>query len=71
VVIFAMGLYHPPVLDEATPLDKRRRALAVAALVVFALCFMPRGAVETAAEESPSTPGKAGSQTAVLLSPAP
>jgi len=48
VVIFAMGLYHPPVLDEATPLDNRRRALAVAALLVFVLCFMPRGAIEAA-----------------------
>ena len=62
VVIFAMGLYHPPVLDEATPLDKSRRALALAALVVFALCFMPRGAVETAAEDagSPSKPAAHG-----------
>jgi membrane-associated protease RseP (regulator of RpoE activity) len=46
VVIFAMGLYHPPVVDEAKPLDGRRRALAGAALVVLALCFTPRGAME-------------------------
>ena len=51
VVIFAMGLYHPPVVDEATPLDRRRRALAIAALVVLALCFMPRGAMEPMGED--------------------
>ncbi len=49
VVIFAMGLFHPPVLDEALPLDRGRRALAVAALLVFALCFTPRGAMEPSA----------------------
>jgi membrane-associated protease RseP (regulator of RpoE activity) len=59
VVIFAMGLYHPPVLDEAQPLDNRRRALAAAALVVLALCFTPRGAMEPSGDETPAT-GKAG-----------
>jgi membrane-associated protease RseP (regulator of RpoE activity) len=47
VVIFAMGLYHPPVVDNATPLDNRRRALAAVALLVLVLCFIPRGAIET------------------------
>ncbi|MBV8201873.1 MAG: site-2 protease family protein [Acidobacteria bacterium] len=65
VVIFAMGLYHPPVLDEATPLDNRRRALAVAALVVLALSFMPRGAIESISEEQAS-PGRGGTPVASL-----
>ena len=40
-VTLVMGLRHPAVLDEATPLDAPRRRLAVAALAVFLLCFMP------------------------------
>jgi hypothetical protein len=46
VVIFAMGLFHPAVIDEATPLDRRRLAVAAAALLVLVLCFTPRGATE-------------------------
>jgi hypothetical protein len=60
VVIFAMGLYHPPVVDEAMPLDRRRRALAVTALVVLALCFTPRGAMEPVGEEAPPPPPARG-----------
>ena len=65
VVIFAMGLYHPPVLDEATPLDNRRRALAVVALIVLALCFMPRGAIESVSDEA-APPGRGGTPVAAL-----
>jgi hypothetical protein len=68
VVIFAMGLYHPPVVDEATPLDKRRRALAVTALVVLALCFTPRGAMEPVGEEAPP-PARGDSPIAARLAP--
>jgi hypothetical protein len=57
VVIFAMGLFHPPVIDEATPLDRPRQALAVVALLVFALCFTPRGAMEPSGGDRPSTGG--------------
>lgn len=40
-IVLLMGLRHPPVLDEWTPLDRRRRGLALLALVLFALAFMP------------------------------
>ncbi|HXO22479.1 MAG TPA: site-2 protease family protein [Thermoanaerobaculia bacterium] len=41
VIVLAMGLKHPPVADESTPLDPRRRRLALVALLLFALSFMP------------------------------
>lgn len=41
VITMVMGLHHPPVVDEDQPLDRRRRLLAWAALVVFLLSFMP------------------------------
>lgn len=40
-IVLVMGLHHPPVVDEWTPLDTKRRALAVVALVLFLLAFMP------------------------------
>jgi membrane-associated protease RseP (regulator of RpoE activity) len=40
-IVLLMGLRHPPVLDEWTPLDARRRGLALLALVLFVLAFMP------------------------------
>ena len=41
MIVFLIGLFHPPVRDERTPLDPKRRALALLALVIFALSFMP------------------------------
>ena len=35
------GLRHPPVLDEDTPLDYRRKLVAAAVLLIFVLCFAP------------------------------
>ena len=40
-IVFLLGLFHPPVRDERTPLDAKRRALALLALVIFVLSFMP------------------------------
>jgi membrane-associated protease RseP (regulator of RpoE activity) len=40
-MLFAFGPNHPPTLDEHVPLDPARRWLAVAALVIFVLCFTP------------------------------
>ena len=40
-VILFMGIYHPRVVDESAPLDRSRRRLAVVALLLFILCFMP------------------------------
>ena len=36
-----VGPRHPAVLDEDTPLDKTRLVLAVAALIMFVVCFTP------------------------------
>jgi hypothetical protein len=41
VVILLLGLHHPRVDDEQQALDSPRRALAFAALALFALTFMP------------------------------
>jgi len=41
LIVLGMGLRHPPVTDEAEPLDRPRRWLAVAAAAIFLLCFMP------------------------------
>lgn len=40
-VVLITGLRHPPVRDEAAPLDPLRLALAALALLIFLLCFMP------------------------------
>jgi len=40
-IVLLIGLRHPPVLDEAEPLDRRRKWLAAAAVAIFLLCFMP------------------------------
>jgi membrane-associated protease RseP (regulator of RpoE activity) len=40
-MLFAFGVRHPPVLDEDAPLDRTRQALAVVAMIIFALCFTP------------------------------
>jgi len=41
LITLAIGLRHPPVIDEAQPLDARRRALAIFALVILILSFTP------------------------------
>lgn len=41
VMVFLIGLFHPPVRDERTPLDAKRRAIALLALLIFAVSFMP------------------------------
>jgi membrane-associated protease RseP (regulator of RpoE activity) len=41
VILLVIGLYHPPVYDETVPLDRKRRLLAVLALVMLLLAFMP------------------------------
>jgi len=40
-LLMIIAFRHPPLIDTWTPLDARRRMLAVAALVIFVLCFMP------------------------------
>jgi membrane-associated protease RseP (regulator of RpoE activity) len=41
VLVLLIGLFHPPVRDEQTPLDAKRLAIAVLALLIFVLAFMP------------------------------
>jgi membrane-associated protease RseP (regulator of RpoE activity) len=41
VIVLLLGLRHPPVRDELTPLDPGRRWLALLALVLQVLSFMP------------------------------
>jgi membrane-associated protease RseP (regulator of RpoE activity) len=41
VIILMIGLYHPPVGDEGTPLDPFRRKLAWIGLILLILSFMP------------------------------
>ena len=41
MMVVSGGLRHPPTLDEHVPLDRTRRWVAVAAAIIFALCFTP------------------------------
>jgi len=41
LMLTVIGRHHPPVFDEDTPLDRTRMWLALFALVMFILCFMP------------------------------
>ena len=41
LVILALGLRHPPVIDEAPPVGARRTALGTVLLLVFLLSFAP------------------------------
>lgn len=41
VLISVFGLRHPQPLDDITPLNRREKLLAIAALVVFAVSFTP------------------------------
>ena len=41
LIVLVIGLYHPPVWDEREPLDPKRQAIALLALVIFILSFMP------------------------------
>jgi len=44
VVLFLLlmgGIYHPPPLDDLSPLGRRRRIMGIVMLVVFVLTFVP------------------------------
>ncbi len=41
LMIFMVGPRHPRVVDEHVPLDRTRLVLALAAVVMFILCFTP------------------------------
>lgn len=41
VLLFFLGTKHPPILFPEVPLDPRRKAIGLIALVIFILTFMP------------------------------
>lgn len=41
LLLLFLGFRHPPLIDPWTPLDAKRRAWAVVALIIFLLCFTP------------------------------
>jgi len=41
IIIFAMGLMHPPPLNDDTALDLRRKILFLVAIAMLFLCFIP------------------------------
>lgn len=41
IMLRMMGPDHPPVLNHYEPLPRSRYALAIVALIIFVLCFMP------------------------------
>lgn len=41
VLLWFMGVNHPPTLNDSQPLDKRRQRIAAVMLVIFILCFTP------------------------------
>ena len=43
VLIFVIGLYHPPTSDDRVPLGKARVVLGLLSLLIPVLCFPPRG----------------------------
>jgi hypothetical protein len=49
LIVLVIGLFHPPVSDESQPLDGKRRILAIVALLLFILCFIPVPIQELAA----------------------
>jgi len=41
IIVFMMGMKHPPPLNDATNLDNKRKLLFFAALIILILCFIP------------------------------
>jgi len=41
IIIFAMGMMHPPPLNDDSELDIRRKLLFLVALAMLILCFIP------------------------------
>jgi hypothetical protein len=54
LMILVLGMHHPRVFDEERPLDPARTGLAVTALALFAITFMP---VPLRVEAAPSHEG--------------
>jgi len=46
VLLLLLGFRHPRLIDQWEPLDAKRRAWALVALLIFALCFIPAPIIE-------------------------
>jgi membrane-associated protease RseP (regulator of RpoE activity) len=41
IMAFFLGVRHPRIVDEESPLDAKRKLIAAIALVIFIICFIP------------------------------
>jgi len=41
IIIFLMGMLHPPPLNDATKLDLKRKVLFFVALIILIICYIP------------------------------
>jgi Zn-dependent protease len=41
IIIFLMGMLHPPPLNDATPLDMKRKILFFVAVAILIVCYIP------------------------------
>jgi membrane-associated protease RseP (regulator of RpoE activity) len=41
ILVFLLGIAHPPPLNDLVPLDARRKVLGVIVLLIFVLVFVP------------------------------
>jgi membrane-associated protease RseP (regulator of RpoE activity) len=57
LLILLLGNYHAVPLDDITPLDKRRRSVAILTLLVFFLVFVPIPLSPISAGRAPMDPG--------------
>lgn len=41
IIVFLMGMLHPPPLNDATKLDSKRKVLFFVALIILIICYIP------------------------------
>ena len=41
IIVFMMGMMHPPPLNDDTDIDLRRKLLFFVALIILVICFIP------------------------------
>jgi membrane-associated protease RseP (regulator of RpoE activity) len=41
IIMFMMGMQHPPPLNDATPLDVKRKGLFFVAILILIICYIP------------------------------
>jgi len=40
-LVFILGLRHPPILDESTPLERKHRIVGYVSIIIFIMTFVP------------------------------